>query len=528
MHLESTRGQLWLRRVLAAAVVVCMAVVLIAPAEDAQASRRHRVPHFYGYRIPNNHHASGSWIGGYRVRGRKAYEISPYRLPVATGRYGAVHRIGNLNGGHKPSRSSTARAAWILSFYGQHVTAGGAVNRSQKGIEPAAVDAAVLALLYPRKFGLKKKAARARINHARYSSYIRSYARQMIAASRGHVRPARLVVHAADVRVGGTISLTGRLYGQNGKPWAGRVVHISSPGTKALTRTTDSTGRLSASIAAPRQGMKSIRVWTTKQAQVRLSVRKPKNRRLPMMALAGRWVHLRTIRSVGVKGPQHDTLSPKTRVVAVRKLTAGVKVKIKAASRLPQTVVARVFGPHSKRPASCAGKPTKTIRLVAHGSGTYTTPPTSLGAPGYYSWRVVLKGNRANDPLTKCGATTQVKATPSISATRTSTTSGTHRQLVAVLHIKGLSSKASLKRTINAHARLYGPFRTSAAAKVCTDAHLATSAAHAVSGNGTYKVRASGVARSGWYVWRASMPAATFSYGASSACGTGSARIHIK
>ena len=123
-------------RVVRLVVVVLCAACLVGVAPAAPAAPSDDRPHRWsGDAIPANGEADGGWIGGYRVGTTPVFVTTPARSPNTAG-YGPPRFVDDAPG-RVTSRSETARAAWILSKYGDY----------RDATQAAAVDASVYHLL---------------------------------------------------------------------------------------------------------------------------------------------------------------------------------------------------------------------------------------------------------------------------------------------------------------------------------------------------------------------------------------------
>ena len=142
------------RFVVSAAVLAVAAATFVIMVGSAPARAAYPVSRI-GFRIPDDGTASGAWLGSRTLGTRPVYLINPGRKLVRT-RYAPVRSVKVLT-----TPRATARAAWILSRYGNQ-------RGADRRYYAAATDVALDALLVGGKYGLSGAATR---RHLRQSGH---------------------------------------------------------------------------------------------------------------------------------------------------------------------------------------------------------------------------------------------------------------------------------------------------------------------------------------------------------------------
>lgn len=479
-------------------------------ASVADKKKRPRAQRWVGYKVNVTRTASGRWIGGYRVGGAKGYRIDPHanaRLSTRT-RYKKPTTVKVATKG-KAKKSRSVRAAYILSRYGN--------QRSR--IQAAAVDAAVLHLLRGGKWTIKRRHGKARIRQARNSSYVRSYARQMLRDSAKNAGRIQLALTATPAEVGAASKLTATVRNtRTGKPVPGAAVTLTPAGQPSIHLYTNSSGQVQTTVTAS-QGATPVAVVAKGLPAWKLAIRAPRQRKASRMALAGVRATVRGTATIAVAAQQQVTVTHPT-LVGPRGTALGGSWTV-AGGLGARQVTFTAHGPFTSA-ATCSTAPLFTS------SATVTTPTASGALPtytfpasGYYRWNVTAGENVYSKAASTCGAALRVQAV-------------THTEIVAT-HAQPqvpVGTKFGIDATVvgfdrvepghTLTARLYGPFAKKTAAK-CTSAKQlpGRSSSRSVSRNGTYtmtRVAVSGDDAVGWYAWQSSLTGGELVAGSSSAC----------
>jgi Sortase domain len=194
------------------------------------------------------------------------------------------------------------------------------------------------------------------------------------------------------------------------------------------------------------------------------------------------------------------------------------KVTIKgAAASWNATVTVRIYGPFASADAIvCNQAPVFESSFKANGSGTFTTPPATFTAPGWYTYREVVPGDANHIGLTTpCGVASEsfrVEVQPRLSSIISAqrVTSGTaifDRVLVA-----GLSDQH-----VTVQAALYGPFATRQA--ITCDNQPIWRGPIDVTADGSYQTDPFTLTVPGFYTYKESIAAAGFVRAAQTVCG---------
>ena len=203
--------------VLAVAVTTLVTLVGSAPAQASYPVSR------IGFRIPADGTTSGSWLGSRTLGSRPVYLIDPARKLVRT-RYAAARTVKVLS-----SRRATARAAWILSRYGNQ-------RGADRRYYAAATDVALDALLVGGKYSLTGAVTRRHLRQSGRAETLLSWARYFLKVSKKYAGPYRVVISKTGATVGGPVTVRARITAAaTGAPIPQRPVTISYDGHAAGT-----------------------------------------------------------------------------------------------------------------------------------------------------------------------------------------------------------------------------------------------------------------------------------------------------
>ena len=180
------------------------------------------------------------------------------------------------------------------------------------------------------------------------------------------------------------------------------------------------------------------------------------------------------------------------------------------------TVQVRVYGPARAAEAiTCTSTPAATTTFTAKGNGSYTTPPVTLKAPGWYVYQEVVPGNVGNTGLTTpCSAPGErfrVQTQPKVVTTVSSQSVAPGAQITDTVKVSGLAGE-----TATVEARLYGPFATRAVIR-CAGTPAWTGSISAAA-DGTYVTQSFTVTTPGYYTYRESIAASSFVRAATTTC----------
>lgn len=480
-----------------------LVAVPASPATGAAHATAHR---WAGYPIPSTGRAAGGWIGGYRVGHAKVFVITPGRRPNRAG-FRAAKPTRDLNGRRGPSRSRTARAAWILSKYGGY----------RDDTQAAAVDAAVTHLLTGGRWELGGRRGARRVRASGDPATVRRYVRLMLRQSRASAGRYRAVVTTGSADVGGVTSVTVRVTDGRGGPVTGLPVSVTSPdgGTSTpaagpVTAVTGDDGRAVVRLAAPLAGWRTVTARVGQVPEHRLVVRGPRRKGQAAAAEGGVRRTIVASAAAAVRGAQSVELTP-----LPGSLVLGGQASVVAAVRgdgSPRDARAELHGPFaSASSATCSGAPVATSGATLPGDGTHTLPPVTPSAGGYYAWHVDVDGTPTSMPAAACGAVVKVRgqATVSVSAP---VSAGRFDVVSARVSVADLPFGGPVDVTTS----IFGPYAT--AGDACTGNHRDVTQRRP--GNGSFTSLSFQLDEPGWYAWRSSLPEGDLWLGVTSACGT--------
>ena len=147
----------------------------------------------------------------------------------------------------------------------------------------------------------------------------------------------------------------------------------------------------------------------------------------------------------------------------------------------------------------CEGTPFWTGTLPVTGDGTYTTPPVTLAAAGYYTYRESIAATEAHEAvITACGEvseTTVAKAAPKVTTVASNAVVKPDDEIFDRLTVSGLGATPA---TIE--VALYGPYASRADID-CEGAPYWKGEVEAT-GDGTFNSPKATVRRAGFYAFR--------------------------
>lgn len=486
----------------------CLTVVAPAAAPAADGSAGGDPHRWSGYAIRANGDADGGWIGGYRVGHTSLFVTTPTKDPNRAG-YRTPRRVDDV-GGRAASRSETARAAWILSKYGDY----------REATQAAAVDASVYHLLVGGKWHIGSARGARRIRQSGDPAAVARFARIMLRQSRrsAGAYTAQLTTSGADL--GGTVAVTLTVLDGHGRPAAGLPVTLAMSGAEPLASVTGDDGRAIARFAASARGWQDVTAEVHSVPEHRLVIRPPEKKGQAAAAEGGVRRELVVSEKTPVRGPQTLSLTADP-----GQLVVGSPARVVATvggDTADRTATAVLHGPFaSSGAAGCTGPSAGQVRTTVTNDGAYAMPPITLSAGGYYAWRVAVDGTDTNAPVASCGAPVKVRG-----RTATSILSdvdvGTVGELGAVGTVAGMPFADQVTLT----ATLSGPYESPLAAATGGCALASDQATRVRSGNGAVHFTVA-VAQTGWYAWHVLVSPGDLWLGSSSVCGAANSVVGV-
>ena len=484
-------------RVVRLVVVVLCAACLVGVAPAAPAAPSDDRPHRWsGYAIPANGEADGGWIGGYRVGTTPVFVTTPARSPNTAG-YGPPRFVDDAPG-RVTSRSETARAAWILSKYGDY----------RDATQAAAVDASVYHLLAGGRWRIGSARGARRIRQTGDPASVRRFARIMLRQSRASAGAytARLVTSGADV--GGTMGVTLTVLDGHGGPAAGLPVTLEMSGAAPRMAVTGDDGRAVARFVASARGWQDVAA-RLRVPEHRLVMRSPDRDGQAAAAEGGARRQLVVAASAPVRGPQTLSLAADPGQLVIGS-TARVVATI-GGGDATRTAAAALHGPFASAAAAhCSGAAVSSVSAPVSGDGAYALPGVTPSAGGYYAWRVTVDGTATSIPVATCGATARVRGRASLTVAAPAAVAR-FDVVSAQVTVSGLPFGGPVDVTTS----LFGPYDN--VTQACSGNHRDVHQRRP--GNGTFTSQSFQVDEPGWYAWRSSLPEGDLWLGATSACG---------
>lgn len=496
------------------ALLLGAALLVVTPAVPGGATsvRPDKAERWAGYAIPRNGRADGGWIGGYRIDGTSAFVLTPRKEPNRTGYHGE-RVVEDFHGRHGATRRETERAAWILSKYGGY----------RDAAQAAAVDASVYDLVVGGRWRTTGEWGARRTRQAPAWQTVRRFARIMLGQSRRHAGPYRARVSATRADVGGTIAATVVVTDGHGRPAAGLPVSVAYGHAAPVKAVTGDDGRAVARFAARRPGWHGITATVREVPEHRLHLRLPVRRDEATAAEGGTRRRIVARTRAAVRGAQTLTLraSPGTVLVgAPARVTATV-----TGDGRPRAATATLHGPFgSASAAQCSGPAVGSTSTTVRTDGDYVLPALSVGAPGYYAWRVAVDRTPTALPVAGCGAVTTVKARAAVSVTVLDRKIPPGHAEVRV-RLSGLPRYPPVEVTVTA----WGPYPSQAdlTAGGCVEDKLVYSHSESMNGDAElpFVPRLLDV---GWYAVQATVAPGELHQGAQSACLDPDNRLEVR
>ncbi|MEJ7831581.1 MAG: hypothetical protein WKF79_01585 [Nocardioides sp.] len=481
---------------LAAGVLMAtgLTVATSAPAEAAE--------RWSGYSIPKTTGAAGGWIGAYKTGSQRIYYLEPAARTNTSGFITGIKRVGNYRAKAKPSTRSTARAAWIVSKYGDY----------RLRVQAAAVDASVQHLLSGGPWLLGGPRGAKRIRQSGNGREVVKFARIMLAQSARQAGRYKVQLRAPSTEVGGVVNAVAKVTSGRGRAAVGFPVRFKYGERTAQAITTNS-GVATVRFPAGAAGTQRLSATALKLPEWRLHVRKARKATETSVAVAGRRARVAASTQVPIKGTQTLEVSTGAATVTVRdRVNSVFAVNGQGGAR---TATVQLHGPFgSASSSSCATGAFFTARITVDADGVYRVPgPLPRGA-GYYKWSVTVGENELNQSVSGCGGLTTVKAIPAVTSTRTKAVITKGETSATSVRVTGLPNT----QPVTATALLYGPFPSKEQVR-CTDGKLVRRISLTFNGDDTKTTSPVELNQPGWWVWAASLRAGPLSTAADSVCG---------
>jgi hypothetical protein len=455
-----------------------------------------------GFHIPADGTASGSWLGSRTLGSRPVYLIDPGRRLVPT-RYAAAKPVKVLT-----SRRATARAAWILSRYGNQ-------HGADRRYYAAATDIALDALLVGGKYGLTGTVTRRHLRQSGRADTLRSWVRYFLSVSKKYAGPYRVVISRTGATVGGPVTVRARITAAaTGAPIPHRPVRISYDGRQPVRLGTDSNGVVETRFTSTRPGDIPVTVRILRLPAPTMFVRVPATKRASRAAVAGIRVAETRRFTVPVRGTPAIVVSPPATMVGPG-LTRGSFTLDGVGGTAANTATATLYGPFdSTSPAVCVDLVARaSASVTVRGNGTYPLPHLRVPRYGIYVWKVRTAANRLNHEAERCGGKVRALSRPRLVVRAPDTTVAAGTRVRAGVRASGFPD--GYKRA--GKVRLVGPFlhrdRVS-----CSASRTLASRWYTAEANVAHWTPRITVSHRGYYAWIASAPSSYFSLPTSSTC----------
>jgi hypothetical protein len=406
------------------------------------------------------------------------------------------------------SRRATARAAWILSRYGNQ----GGVDRRYYA---AATDLALDALLVGGAYGLNGAATRRHLRQTGRADTLLSWARYFLDVSRKYAGPYRVKVRRSGATVGGPVTVRARITAAaTGAPIPQRPVTISYDGHQPVRLGTNANGVVRKRFTSTRPGDVPVTLRIRDLPASRMLVRVPTDRRAARAAVAGvRTVEVRRF-TVPVRGtPAIVVRSPAT--MTGPGTTRGSFTVDGVGGSAQNSATATLFGPFdSLSQAVCVDLVARASAGVeVRGNGSYPLPALRVPRYGIYVWRVRTSANRLNHEAETCGGKVRARSRPTLAVRAPVTQVAAGSRVRAVVRPGGLPDGYEKVGRV----RLVGPFQERERLS-CAKGRTLTSRRFTAEANVAHRTRPVRLARRGYYAWIATAPASYFSLAATSRC----------
>lgn len=385
-------------------VVLLLAGLLTGPGPDAAATGpaprpAPADPPWVGFRIPETARASSGWIGARTTRsGAKVYRVDPRRTRV-TGRFGARKWAARFpaGAGDRVSRRNTACAALILGKYGSR----------RERLQAAGVDVATYHLLHGGGFRYDGAAQVRRTDQRENGPLIRAFAQNLVdnyCALRGPYS-VTLTPDVERAEVGDTITYTARVVSRGGVPMADIPITMSR-GSATRELVTGPEGQVTSTWTARRSGPLEVRTVTHQLPYAKVRYLVPRRRGASRVVVAGLKQSEGYPRSavVPVKGQPTLELDPSRG--PRRGEPFRLRFRLAHSHPVPRTAAVHLYGPFRRAAnADCTpGRLARERAVAVDGTDWYASRPVTVGAAGWYVWRVRVPGDDDyNKPVARCG-----------------------------------------------------------------------------------------------------------------------------
>jgi hypothetical protein len=495
-----------LRRVAAGGVALTMtAAALTIGAGPAGAAGGQS--HGLGYSVAKTRHADGTWVGRYRVGTQKTYRTEPRAADLESNYYAPRSVTNNLKAG----AAATARAAWILSTYGN----------TRDRSTAAAVDVATYALLHRGKWRLGTAYTRERTRQTGAGPVVRRYARVLLRQSAVHRGPYTRTLSAATVAAGNQTAVTIRVQNRAGhgpvvtSQQQGLAVDVTYPGqgTKTVYLNESGVGTVYFTAAA---GSTPIRAVAHRVPDSAMLVRRAHRRAASQLAIAG---HARRVAFAGIGvGVTSQVLSvtnsKASSLVGDRLLGTYAVAGLVGSERVNWAV----YGPFMSTATGCGGQPAMSGSQDISADGTYTLPAWAPAKTGYYVWGIHAVGNASTQPASACGKPYLVQKTTTTDQTRygSATSFAVGKAFGPTVTVSGFDRSEA--HTV--YTRVYGPFVEKANVN-CNSRRLfrTLSATATVSGQWHATTVVNAGSNAGYFVFQTTLQPGVFMRSSSSSCG---------
>ncbi|MCW2738444.1 Ig-like domain-containing protein [Nocardioides sp.] len=377
-----------------------------------------RAERWSGYAIRATGNAAGGWIGGYRVGRTTVFMTTPSRDPNRTG-FRTPRTVADVPG-HRASRAETARAAWILSKYGDY----------RDATQAAAVDAAVYHLLVGGRWRVGSPRGARRIRQSGDRASVARFASIMLRLSRrsAGAYTARLTTSGADL--GGSVTVTVMVLDGHGRPASGLPATLTMPGAEPVASVTGDDGRAVARFAASTPGWQDVTATVGQVPEHRLHTWTAQRSTQASAAEGGARRTLVVTERTPVRGPQTLSLKASPEVLVVGGLARVVATV--AGDGAARAAGAALFGPFATAGAAqCAGSSLASAPAQVSADGGYPMPAVTPVAGGYYAWKVAVDGTDTSLPVTACGAVVKVRGRTSVTVSAPPTALAGNSQVTA-------------------------------------------------------------------------------------------------
>lgn len=484
----------WGRRSLAKVASLVLAAAALAGAAAVSHDTRSTV-HHHGVAVADPLGTADGWMGSLRAGERVVYPLDPGLVDGLT-EYKPPIEVPNLpDDGATPGE--TLRAALILARYGA----------TRDDVRAAAVEAAVLHLLRGGEWETGGEIGGDRIRRTGRGGSVLSEAHRLLEWSTPYSAPFELRTHQEVAGPGEPVAIQARVQaGAQGLP---SVPVTFRYGTQTRTATTDEAGVAAATVPSD-ETVPTFEATARVPAQT-LSVLEPENRTASALLVSGRSDLLRSTHAMVYRRPQ----------------TVSVELAGKPPYRTGETVtgtwtVEGGGGTRSFRSGIYRSDPTCELgAAVAQRTGTVTGqqgpslrfPEARIDTPGWYALDVAVDTNERSASARAC------QPFPVKSPTTVTIGSGGQVVVGGLLAVDVTVTGIPPGEELEVESRVYGPF-TVRDNVGCDSDRLRGLVTHPVSADGTTPSPGLTVAKSGFYVWRVSLPEGEWSLPSRSRCTT--------